>query len=314
MITEIDIFLEHLSVEKNRSNATIDSYSRDLQRLLCFLSGEEDPDAAERYELGVTVTDGDVEIASIQTSDLTGFIEYSYDSGLAMKSISRRIACMKSFFRFLFNRDIIASNPAARLIFPKTGKPVVRFLYPGQMDELLSFGVDSFIDIRDRALLETLYSTGARVSEIASADLACYDAAGGSLRVTGKGRRERIVFLNETAVSWIERYLASRREKFGVPAGPLFVNDRGMRLTVRGIFYVVDRRASQTGLAGRVSPHVIRHSFATGIMNRGADIRAVQEMLGHKNISSTQVYTHTSRARLKEIYDRHHPHAGGKGD
>jgi site-specific recombinase XerD len=122
MITEIDIFLEHLSVEKNRSTATIDSYSRDLQRMLCFLSGEEDPDAAERYELGVTVTDGDVEIASIQTSDLTGFIEYSYDSGLAMKSISRRIACMKSFFRFLFNRDIIASNPAARLIFPKTGK------------------------------------------------------------------------------------------------------------------------------------------------------------------------------------------------
>ncbi len=308
MIAEIDLFMDYLLAEKNFSAKTIESYNRDLIQLYRFLTGDFGEDTVDGYELRFAGQD-DIPIDTIATDDLRAFIEFSYDRGLEKSSISRKIACMKSFFKYCYNRDIIAANPAKKLLFPKRDRNLPKFLYFNQVEQLLSFEVKDFIDHRDRALLELFYSSGARVSELAAADIGDLDAGAGTLRVTGKGSRERVVFLNGEAVQRVRAYLSAREAKFGALTGPLFVNNAGKRITVRGIFYVVDRRARETGMQQPVSPHALRHSFATELLNRGADIRAVQEMLGHKNISTTQVYTHTTKERLKRTYERFHPHA-----
>jgi site-specific recombinase XerD len=163
-------------------------------------------------------------------------------------------------------------------------------------------------------MLEVFYSTGARVSELADADIDDIDFDNGTLRVTGKGSKERIVFLTDGSIRWIQQYFNERKKKFGSLTKPLFVNNNGGRLTVRGISFILEGRARATGIIGRISPHVLRHSFATELLNRGADIRAVQEMLGHKNLSTTQIYTHTTKERLKRIYEQYHPHAGGNNE
>jgi integrase/recombinase XerC len=224
-------------------------------------------------------------------------------------SISRKIACIRSFFKFLYNNDYISHNPAVKIHFPKKGKQIPKFLFFNQIEELMSFDIKGFIDYRDRALLELFYSSGARVSEVASADIKRLYLEGGTLKVMGKGGSERMVFLTEESISWMKKYLSKRKEKFGGIDEPLFVNNKGKRITVRGIFYIIVKRARQTGLLQSVSPHTLRHSFATELLNQGADIRAIQEMLGHKSLSTTQIYTHTTKERLKEVYDRFHPHS-----
>lgn len=316
MLAEIDHFMSYLEYEKNASPKTIEEYSRDLVRLCRFLLGdyEQEQKPEHEYETTVSITDDDIPIGEIQKQDLVAFIEFSYDRGLSKRSIARRIASMKSFFRFLYNRDIIALNPAHTLTFPRLDKKIPRFLHANQFDRILEFEIKSFIDSRDRTMLEVFYSTGARVSELADADINDIDFDNGTLRVTGKGSKERIVFLTDESIKWIQKYFDERKNKFGALTQPLFVNNNGGRLTVRGISFILEGRARATGIIGRISPHVLRHSFATELLNRGADIRAVQEMLGHKNLSTTQIYTHTTKERLKRIYEQYHPHAGGKNE
>jgi site-specific recombinase XerD len=169
---------------------------------------------------------------------------------------------------------------------------------------ICSFAVETLLDVRDRAMLEIFYSTGARVSEIAEASLENLNLKDGTLLVIGKGSVERVVFLTPDAILWLSRYIKERP-----PSDALFCNHRGCRLSVRGIFHIITKRAREAGFVDYVTPHTFRHSFATELLNEGADIRAVQEMLGHKNLSTTQIYTHTTRARLKEVYNRCHPHA-----
>lgn len=313
MIAEIDQFMSYLGTEKNSSEKTIESYSRDLQQFYRFLAGDMGPGTREHYEVQVRINNDDVPVTGIGTEDITAFIEYSYDCGLKRSSIERRIASIRSFFNFLFNRGVVQTNPALKVGYPKKESRLPRFLHLNQVDAVLAFECTSFIDYRDSALLETFYSTGARVSELCSADMTDLDFSSGRLKVMGKGAEERIVFITASAAARLRAYFVERQLKFGAPAGPLFINGRdGGRLTVRGAYDVVVKRARAAGLHDRVSPHTLRHSFATELLDQGADIRAVQEMLGHKNLSTTQVYTHTTKERLKKVFNRFHPHAGKK--
>jgi integrase/recombinase XerC len=313
VITEIDLFMEHLLYERNASPQTARAYNEDLMQFYRFLLGDYGGTAGkDYYETGADVRDGDVPVGSIGAEDLRSFIGYCHDRGLEKSSIKRKVAVLKSFFKYLYNNFHVTLNPARGISFPRGGRRLPSFLYLEQVEQMLIFPLEKFADFRDRAILETFYSTGARVSELAAADTGDLERRSGILRVMGKGARERGVFLTEGALKALAEYLAERGKKFGRAEGPLFVNNRGGRITERGIFNIVVKRAREAGLLRKVSPHTLRHSFATELMNRGADIRAVQEMLGHSSLSTTQVYTHTTKDRLKKVYRKFHPHAGGK--
>lgn len=307
MIAEINRFLTYLDIEKNYSALTIKSYGKDLEQLHAFLLDEQ---SGGTYEVNILQEDNDVAIVSIKKEDVTAFIEFCYDQGLNKNSISRKIACFKSFFKFLYNNEIVSKNPMQNIGFPKKSKTIPKILYHNQIEKLIDFEIKTFIDIRDKALIEVFYSSGARVSEIASADISNLDLDAGTLKVLGKGSEERIVFLTDGSVKWLKQYLSERRKKIKTATDALFVNDKGQRITVRGIFYIIVKRTRHSGLTAKVSPHTLRHSFATELLNGGADIRAIQEMLGHKNISTTQIYTHTTKEKLKKVYDMYHPHSG----
>lgn len=314
MTAEIEQFMSYLGTEKNSSGKTLEAYNRDLHQFYLFLAGDLGAGVREKYEVLAPVVDDDIPIGSICGEDITAFIEYSYDRGMKRSSIERRIATIRSFFNFLFNKGYIGKNPAVKIGYPKKESRLPKFLHLNQIESLLDFEPVTFIDCRDRAVLETFYSTGARVAELCAADVADVDFDSGRLRVTGKGSEERIVFITDGTAAMLKRYFEERRRKFGVLGNPLFVNNRGGRITVRGVYDMVVKRARAAGLLERVSPHTLRHSFATELLDRGADIRAVQEMLGHKHLSTTQVYTHTTKERLKKVFERFHPHSGGPKD
>ncbi len=303
----------YLQVEKNISLNTVEAYNKDLLQFFQFLL-QQLADKESEYLVNVDVIDEDIVTASIRRDDIRSFVEYLHDKGLANSSIERKIASLKSFFKFLFNKDIIKNNPAHSVIFPRKGHRIPHFLYNDQIDKILDFTLQKFADYRDRALLEVFYSTGARVSEIATAKLIDLQLSKNSLLVMGKGGMQRLVFLTASAVSGMQQYLAWREKKFGPLKGELFVNSRGAAITVRGIFYIIKKRARAAGFTDYVSPHTFRHSFATEMLNNGADIRSVQEMLGHRDLAATQIYTHTTRKRLQKIYEKYHPHAGGSDD
>ncbi len=310
MRSEIDLFMQYLEYEKNASRKTVESYNNDLMQLYRFFAGDFSEEMKNTdYGTGAPVENGDMAIGSIGRDDIRAFVEFCFDRGLEKSSIKRKIAAIKSFFKYLYNNYHIKENPARNVLFPRTDKNLPNFLYARQVDSILDFPLESFIDIRDRALLEVLYSSGARVSEIASSDVNDLDS-NGVLRVMGKGSVERGVFITESTVERIESYLTERKKAFRDASGPLFVNSRNRRITVRGIFYIVVKRSRAAGIHVKTTPHTFRHSFATELLNRGADIRAVQEMLGHRNLSTTQIYTHTTKERLKKVYRRFHPHSG----
>lgn len=306
MTEEIDLFMDYLLYEKNFSRKTVESYNKDLMQFFRFLI--ENSESEPFYEIEAQAVNDDIPIGSISKIDITSFIEFCYDSGMKKSSISRKIACLRSFFSFLHRRDVISHNPSATVHFPKKETRIPKFLRKNQIDLLFDFPDDDFAGARDRAILELFFSTGARVSEIASARIMDLDISGKKLKVTGKGNRERIVFLTESAIRSLKKYFVEREKLFKKAGATIFLNQHGRELTERGIFYIIDTRARAKGLYRKVSPHALRHTFATELINRGADIRAVQEMLGHKNISTTQIYTHTTRARLKKLVDDFHPH------
>ena len=230
-------------------------------------------------------------------------------------TLARKQAALRGFFGWLLRAGRIEADPAAPLRSPRRGRPLPRALDEAALQRLLAAPAGAGLpDVRDRALLETLYSAGLRVEECSRLDLRDLDLPGGSLHVTGKGRKERLGLLGRPArealtawLAWRERLLAERR-RTSEPA--LFVNARdGGRLTVRSIARLVKHYAEQAGLPADTSPHTLRHSFATHLLDRGADLRVVQELLGHESLSTTQIYTHVSIGRLKEIYERAHPRA-----
>jgi tyrosine recombinase XerC len=286
----IEKFLSYLDIEKNYSLHTISSYRRDLEEFNSFLSQNV----------------GERDIKEIDYFILRKFLAYLGSKTLSKRSISRKISTLKSFFKFLLREGITNSNPAASLIYPKLEKPLPKFLTEEEVTKILEVPEgNDILSLRDKAILEFLYSTGARVSECTSLRLEDLDLIGGTVKVKGKGKKERILPLGEPAIQALRKYLKER----GTLTPYVFVNRKGQRLSDWAFRLIVNKYIRKASLMLRISPHTFRHSFATHLLNRGADLRSVQELLGHSTISTTQVYTHLTLDRLKKIYEKTHPRA-----
>ncbi len=294
----VNRFLTYLRVERNASELTTKSYREDLEALVEYLKELQ----------GRIPAPGDV-----GTVELRGYIAALHEAGYAKTTIARRLASMRSFFRFGQREGWTKSNPAKPLRNPRKARALPHFLSSEEITRLLAAPPGNEpLGLRDRAILETLYSAGLRVSELAGLNDADLDLPGGALRVRGKGKRERIAPVGSYAVRTINRWLSARRlsarEKQG-PAAPVFTNRFGRRLTTRSVGRMLEKYLTETGLDLRTTPHTLRHSFATHLLDAGADIRSVQELLGHKSLVTTQIYTHVSTAGLRAVYERAHPRA-----
>jgi len=291
----IDHFLHRLAVEKGYSQNTLRAYATDLCSFAEFLEGR-----------GRTLTDADVH-------DVRGFLATLQIKGLARSTVARRTAAVRSFYKFLVRDGVKKTNPVSALRSPRRERKLPRFLTVTEVELLLEApdGTD-WTGLRDRAILETLYGAGLRVGELVGLDHEDVDLAGGLLRVRGKGKKERIVPAGRCAVAAIRSYLqaAEKHAPPGRDAYAVFINARdGGRLTSRSVHRIMQKYLFKTGLNPELSPHALRHSFATHMLSNGADLRAVQELLGHKNLSTTQIYTHLSHEHLRETYRKAHPRA-----
>ncbi len=314
MYNLIDSFLDYITFEKNYSSNTSGDYRTDLMQVADFLTGNIEDNLKEYYEIDCKIVNNEPDISTVTISDLRSFLEYCYDRELKRSSIERKVAVIKSFFNYLHRNNFISVNPSRKLIYPKKEKRLPKFLYFKEYEELVDFEINDFFDLRDKAAVTMFYSTGARISEISNSLIADLDLHSGRLKVSGKGSIERILFLTDETVSIMKKYLRERDLKFNVKSEFIFVNKFGKGISVKGMYNLIMKRAAEAGLSYKLSPHTLRHSFATELLNNGADIRAVQEMLGHKSLSTTQIYTHTTKARLKKVYEQYHPHSGMNKD
>jgi integrase/recombinase XerC len=301
----IEKFLEYLRAEKNASAHTLRSYGADLEQFRNFLLSSD---------LQVDKKSGDIVVEKIDHLAIRAYLSHLY-RGLKKSSLARKLAAQRSFFKYLVEEGLLAQSPAEIVATPKQEKPLPTFLPVDEVFSLLDTTDNSTIwGARDRAILETLYSCGIRVSELVGLSDGDIDFTLGILKVYGKGRKERIVPIGEKALTAIRDYLPQRD---GIIAplrspgfkAPLFINRRGGRLTSRSVARVLLKYLLRCGLMRKVSPHALRHSFATHLLDAGADLRAIQELLGHVSLSTTQRYTHVSVDKLMEVYDRAHPRA-----
>lgn len=286
----IDKFMNYLRVEKNVSVHTITNYSIDLDVFKDFL--------------------GDKEIETVDHLALRRFLAELRAKNYAKRTVARKLASLRSFFRFLFREGHIKKNPITAILTPKLDKKLPVFLDIAKIDRLLLAPTDKDLPgLRDRALLETLYSTGIRVSELVGLDLRDVDFISGVIKVLGKGSKERIAPIGERALIAIRKYVDKKSGDKIKDKDAVFLNKSGARLTDRSVRRIVDKHVKTCSIAEKISPHSLRHSFATHLLDRGADLRSVQELLGHMNLSTTQIYTHVTMERLKSVYDKAHPRA-----
>ena len=301
MHSAIELFLRYLKIERNSSELTLKSYSEDLQLLLVYFSESQG-----------SVPNPD----QVTVHILRGYVAFLHERQYARTTTARKLASLRSFFRYCCREGLTDSNPAKALRTPRIGRKLPHFLTAEQVVSLLEAPPANVkFGLRDRAMLETLYSSGLRVAELVSLNLASWDRDASILRVIGKGRKERIAPLGQHAVTALDRWLEVRdpAENPGPKhEGALFLNRFGKRLTTRSIGRLLEKYLLQTGLDKITSPHTLRHSFATHLLDGGADLRSVQELLGHKSLSTTQIYTHVSTKRLRETYQQSHPHAAGR--
>ena len=299
MRTAIERFIEYLRVERNASPLTLKSYEEDLIALVLYL--EE-------------VEDRPVKIVEVTTLSLRRFIAQLQEAGYAKSTISRKLACLRSFFRFAVREGWIEANIAKPLRNPRAGRKLPHFLSAEEIAKILEIPASTTSSgLRDRAILETMYSSGLRVSELVGLGLEDIDFPAGLIRVRGKGRKERLSPLGSYAQKALKKWIAKRKPdpKAGKDhTSAVFLNRFGRRLTSRSVGRMLEKYLKQCGLDQRTSPHTLRHSFATHLLDRGADIRSVQELLGHKSLITTQIYTHVSTTRLREVYETAHPRAG----
>jgi integrase/recombinase XerC len=252
---------------------------------------------------------GERHLRQISPLDIRRFLADQSQRRYAKRTIARRLSCVRSFFRFLCREGLLTNNPAAVVPTPRLERRLPHFLDEEQMTRLLEAPpADRWQGQRDRAVFETLYSTGMRVSELVGLNLNDVDEISDTVIVRGKGKRERLCPIGKTALQAIQRYLAHRPRRVKVPAA-MFVSQKGTRLTARHVDRLLQRYARQAALPIPISPHSLRHSFATHLLDRGADLRSVQELLGHQSLSTTQIYTHVTPQRLKRVYDQAHPRA-----
>ncbi len=298
MTSAVDRFLQYLRVERNASELTIKSYREDLAALAAFLT---------------QACGGLPAPESLTTLDLRGYVASLHEAGFAKATIARRLASMRSFFRFGQRDGWATSNPAKPLRNPRKPRDLPHFLANEELGKLLETPpAEEPMGLRDRAILETLYSAGLRVSELVGLNDDDCDSAAGIVRVRGKGRKERLApvgsFAQKALRNWLKvRKLAAALAK--KPSAPVFTNKFGKRLTTRSVGRLLEKHLKVAGLDRRTTPHTLRHSFATHLLDRGADIRSVQELLGHKSLATTQIYTHLSTAGLRKVYEKAHPRA-----
>lgn len=297
MRSAIGRFLRYLDVERNASPLTIKSYREDLTALAEYLEAS----------FGRLPRPGE-----LTPVDLRSYVAALHEAGYAKSSVARRLASLRSFFRFGLREGLVENNPAKPLRNPRRDHKLPHFLSTREIGQLLSAPEKDSLGLRDRAILETTYSAGLRVSEVVGINDGDLDMEDGLVRIRGKGRRERLAPLGSFAIRAIRRWLRRRelspREPSG-PAAPVFVNRFGRRLTTRSVGRMLEKYLKQTSLDLRTTPHTLRHSFATHLLDRGADIRSVQELLGHKSLVTTQIYTHVSTAGLRAAYEKAHPRA-----
>ncbi|MCI0588985.1 MAG: tyrosine recombinase XerC [Planctomycetes bacterium] len=291
MRREIALFLEHLE-QGNRSRHTLRAYGADLRAFAAFA-------AARGYRAPGDLT----------PSALRAYLAHLHERKAARSSVLRRLAAVRSFLRFLVSRDRLGANPALSIRLPRAERRLPTFLSLEEATRIVETpGEDSLASLRDRALLEVLYSSGCRASELVGLREEDLDIRGGLARVRGKGKKERMVVLGRPAAKALQAYLGEKHRR-GFGSAAIFVNLKGGPLTDRSLRRVLRKHVLRAGLGRRVSPHTLRHSFATHLLDRGADLRMVQEMLGHERLSTTQIYTHVSMERLRAAYQKAHPRA-----
>ncbi len=285
---QVERFLTHLRATRNYSPHTLRAYGKDLEAFVVKYP-ELEPGGIERVHVRAFLAD------------------LQKEGGLARATILRRMAALRSFVKFLRAGGLLKGNPVFGVPLPKRGRPLPKFLTESEMTELFSapqnYDADQYA--RDRSLLELIYSSGLRRSEVTSLNVGDVDSLSGTVRVFGKGSKERIVPVGNDALRCLRDYL--KRRNGPEDADPLFLNSRGGRLSDGGIVYLLGRWIKRSSLKKKITPHVLRHSFATHLMNHGCDIRTVQEMLGHSSLQTTQIYTHVSLDRMKEVYKGAHP-------
>jgi integrase/recombinase XerD len=298
LAASIERYLRHLEVERRVADNTLEAYRRDLARLAQFAAAAKSA------------------VDTLTRSDLEALVRDAMAGGSSPTSVARLVATVRGFYRFLRINGDIAVNPADELHAPRALAALPRFLSLEDVDQLLGApDVSTPKGLRDRALIEVLYATGLRVSELVGLRRTDVRLDQGYLQCLGKGSKERVVPIGEEATAWVRRYLADGRPTLvksqrGRDGPWLFVNARGgARLSRLGFWKVLKTYGRQVGLRAHLSPHVLRHSFATHLLERGADLRAIQTMLGHADLSTTQIYTHVLEARLRQVYDRFHPRA-----
>lgn len=289
----LDRFCDALWLEEGLSRNTLESYRRDLNQLDVWLAGQRSKD-----------------LRAANQADLLDFLAFKVRSRARPASTARVVSSVKRLYRYLMREGTISADPSLRIEPPKLSRALPKSLTEADVEALLAApDVDDPLGLRDRAMLETLYATGLRVSELVGLPLGAVSLDMGVVRVMGKGGKERLVPLGETALEWLDRYLNAARPVLsaGRAGEMLFITRRGAGMTRQAFWYLIKRYALLGGVTKPLSPHTLRHAFATHLLNHGADLRVVQMLLGHADISTTQIYTHVARERLKQLHALHHP-------
>ena len=289
----VDRFCDHLWLEDGLSKLTLAAYRRDLTTFGEWLEKDRRRD-----------------LDAVEAGDLEAYLAWRFREHAQPRSAARYTSALRRFYRYLLRENLIAADPTLNLDSPKLPRALPKTLTEEDVGRLLdSADGDDALGLRDRAMLETLYATGLRVSELVGLRLTALNLNDGVLRVTGKGNKDRLVPLGEEAVRWLRRYLADARPALTARriSDAVFVTARGEAMTRQAFWYMIKRRARAAGIVRSLSPHTLRHAFATHLLNHGADLRVVQMLLGHSDISTTQIYTHVARERMKQLHAAHHP-------
>lgn len=288
----IDRFLDALWLEKGLSDNTRDAYRSDLALFNGWLQ-----------EKGV-------DLLSVSREAILDHLGWRVDNGYKPRSTARLLSGVRGFYRYLLREKLIAADPTLQVDMPQLGKPLPKSLSEADVEALLAApDLSDAIGQRDRAMLEVLYACGLRVTELISLTLEQVNLRQGVLRIMGKGSKERLVPMGEEAIVWVERYMRDARHELlnGRPSDVLFPSQRGEQMTRQTFWHRIKHQAKVAGIGKSLSPHTLRHAFATHLLNHGADLRVVQMLLGHSDLSTTQIYTHVARARLQEMHAKHHP-------
>jgi len=300
----IDAFIETLFSAKGYSSNTCRAYRHDLEEFAAFLGGEAEDRPSPQPE------QSPLWVADVDTLSIRGYLGVLHQRNQKV-TIARKLAALRSFFRYLVKQGIVEDDPTGFILTPKHQRTIPTYLAVDDMFRLLdAVETETLLGQRNRAIFETIYSCGLRVSELAQMNVQDVDFSGGSVKVHGKGAKERMAPIGKKALVSIQTYRQRLYKEAGVAStaeGPLFLNKNKGRLTPRSIARILDKLARECGIAVPVSPHALRHTFATHMLDAGADLRAVQELLGHKSLSTTQRYTHVSIDRLMAVYDKSHP-------